>query len=217
MPPGLAWSELGQEGPPLKQHQGLRGLRGQTPPPPLPAVTWARCSPCCATSPGAAGGADPFPTVYSWESRAWTEAVRGPGSGGAQPCPWGHHDRGLGWEVLAWGIMIRGPRRSEVRKDPGCQPREGSPVPRHRPLGAPGTQPLGRVQTGTGRGWGADPGAPCPPTGGPCSCSPWPLAQGFAVGSPPPPTPDIRGPLLYFNACFYGNIYGTHVARKTPL
>lgn len=26
----------------------------------------------------------------------------------------------------------------------------------------------------------------------------------------------FRGPLLYFNACFYGNIYGAHAPYKTP-
>lgn len=40
----------------------------------------------------------------------------------------------------------------------------------------------------------------------------WALLWAFSL-----PTFDIWGPLLYFNACFYGNIYGTHVTHKTPL
>lgn len=218
--PGVVRAGPGGATPPAAP--GPQGPQGSNP---------ASCTSCCdlgeaptlsvPTSAGAAGGADAFLAVYSWESGAWTEAGRGPGSEGGPALPPGHHDGGLAGKGWTGGCMIRGPRRHSRdggQKGPRGLPERGALAPgtgRGGGRGA-GTQPLGTVQTGTGRGGVLTVGAPCPPPReASAAARAWPPAQGFAVGSTP--HTHIWGPLLYFNACFYGNIYGTHVACKTLL
>lgn len=157
--PGLGWSELGREGPPLQQHRGLRGLRGQTPPPALPAVTWARRPPSLCPPPRGTWGADAFLAVYSWESGAWTEAGRGPGSEGGPALPPGHHDGGLAGKGWTGGCMIRGPRRHS---------RDGG---QKGPRGLPEREPWPQALAGgRGGGQGHSPSAESRPGQGGVGC-----------------------------------------------
>lgn len=116
---------------------------------------------------------------------------------------------------------------------PSVLAQRGVPCPRHWLLGGPDmgpwTQPLSRAKTGTG-GRALSPRAPLPLSGragvrqlptrreAPSAAAHACLAAGtwLCCGFSPCRLWIFWGPLLYLNACFYGNIYGARVARKTP-
>lgn len=84
--------------------------------------------------------------------------------------------------------------------------------------GRPPTLSTGRARHG-GRAAKAEWGAHSAPTAGktpPRFPSLSRRHMGFAVGFLPPAF-HTGGLLLYFNTCFYGNIYGACVAHKTTL
>lgn len=149
---------------------------------------------------------------------------------GALALPHGSTLRGLGWEGFTWGVCGWGPRRGGAEE--GQLRAEAGQDPPPQPLvwvqrGGPWegwTQPPGRAEAGRGVGaLGAREGKgrrSASPThrAAPAAAAPAKQAATWlCCGFSPSQLLIFRGPLLYFNACFYGNIYGAHAVRKTPL
>lgn len=158
----------------------------------------------------------------SWLAMHSTDGLRGDLS----PVTRGHHDVGPGRDLEAARSGVRGDTAVSRGQagPPGVPPREEAPSPDTGCWGASrgaGAQPLSRAKSG-GRALSPESPRPPQPAGGAgrpprSSCSRPAAGTWLCCGFPPSRPGIFWGPLLYFNACFYGNIYGAHVARKTPL
>lgn len=172
--------------------------------------------------------------LRSESTKALTGAVKGvdypvahedPGST-HRPCHTGPPCQGAGPGRVSPGQWVAGgaAKEGQLRAEAGrCRSGEGSPREGWR---EGWRQPVGTSEAGQGLGVAA---LLCPPPPrravrgpahreGPTTAAPAKQAATWlGCGFPSSQLLIFGGPLLYFNACFYGNIYGAHVARKTPL